>query len=60
MSSQKREDLIKCLSDCLHWMGGVPQAIVSDNLKSAVSKGHRYAPLINKTLADFALFMTAQ
>ncbi|WP_315819426.1 IS21 family transposase [Paraflavitalea speifideaquila] len=55
VSSQKREDLIKCLSDCLHWMGGVPQAIVSDNLKSAVSKGHKYAPLINKTLADFAL-----
>lgn len=54
--SQKREDLISCLSACLQWAGGVPQAIVSDNLKSAVSKAHKYAPLINKTLADFALF----
>lgn len=54
--SQKREDLITCLNTCLHWLGGVPQAIVSDNLKSAVSKGHKYAPLINKTLSDFALF----
>jgi transposase len=54
--SQKREDVISCLGSCLQWLGGVPQAIVSDNLKSAVSKAHKYAPLINKTLADFALF----
>jgi transposase len=39
----------------MEWMGGVPQAIVSDNLKAAVSKGCKYAPIINKTLSDFAL-----
>ncbi len=55
VSSQKREDLIICLGSCLKWMGGVPQAIVSDNLKSAVSKGSKYAPIINKTLTDFSL-----
>lgn len=54
--SQRREDFIDCLDSCLQWSGGVPQAIVSDNLRSAVSKGSRYAPEINKTLADFALF----
>lgn len=53
--SQKREDLIGCMEACLRWMGGVPQAIVSDNLKSAVSKGSKYAPVINKTFAGFAL-----
>ncbi len=56
VASQKREDFIDCLDSCLRWSGGVPQAIVSDNLKSAVSKGSKYAPEINKTLADFALF----
>jgi len=56
VASQKREDFIDCLDSCLRWTGGVPQAIVSDNLKSAVSKGSKYAPEINKTLADFALF----
>ena len=56
VESQKREDFIDCLNSCLQWSGGVPQAIVSDNLKSAVSKGSKYAPEINKTLADFALF----
>ena len=56
VASQKREDFIDCLDSCLRRSGGVPQAIVSDNLKSAVSKGSKYAPEINKTLADFALF----
>jgi transposase len=52
--SQKREDLIKCMESCLRWLNGAPQAIVSDNLKSAVSKGSKYAPVINKTFAGFA------
>ena len=33
--SQKREDLIGSLSRCKEYFGGVTQAIVSDNLKSA-------------------------
>jgi transposase len=53
--SQKREDFIACLNSCLSYMGGSPKAIVSDNLKSAVSKGHKYAPEINKTLSGLAL-----
>jgi transposase len=53
--SQSREDLIEALVHCLEYFGGVTLAIVSDNLKSAVSKGSKYAPVINKTLADFAL-----
>jgi len=53
--SQKREDFIASLNACLQHLGGSPKAIVSDNLKSAVSKGHKYAPQINKTLSGFAL-----
>ena len=53
--TQKREDLVGCLNDCLQWLDGVPQAIVSDNMKTAVAKGHKYAPIINKTLKDMAL-----
>jgi transposase len=52
--TQSREDLMEALGRCLEYFGGVPQAIVSDNLKSAVSKGSKYAPHINKTLEDFA------
>jgi transposase len=54
-TSQKREDFICSLNTCLQYVGGTPKAIISDNLKSAVSKGHKYAPEINKTLSGFAL-----
>ncbi|MDN3667862.1 IS21 family transposase [Echinicola jeungdonensis] len=53
--SQKREDFISCLVYCLGWMGGVPYAVVPDNLKSAVDKASKYAPVLNKTFSDFGL-----
>jgi len=53
--SQKREDLIACLSNSLSFYGGVPKAIVSDNLKSAVTRASKYEPEINRSLKDFAL-----
>lgn len=52
--SQKKEDFIKACESALHYYGGVPAAIVPDNLRSAVSKSSRYEPLINETFADFA------
>lgn len=52
--SQKREDLIACMGNALKFFGGVPQAIVSDNLKSAVNRASKYEPEINKTFKDFA------
>jgi len=55
VASQKREDLVRCVTDCLGWMGGVPKALVADNMKAVVAKGHKYAPVINKTLKDLAL-----
>lgn len=54
--NQRRENLIKGVTGCLYYLGGVPQAIVSDNLKSGVTKAHRYAPVINKTLKDCGLY----
>ncbi len=53
--SQKREDLTKCMSNALSYYGVVPKAIVSDNLKSAVSRASKYEPEINRTFKDFAL-----
>jgi transposase len=52
---QSREEVVLCLNDCLWWMGGVPKAIVPDNLKTVVDRSHKYAAVINKTLKDFAL-----
>ena len=49
---QTRESLVKSVSNCLQYFGGVPQAIVPDNLKSAVTKSSKYEPVINKTFRD--------
>lgn len=52
--SQKRGDLIACCARALRFYGGVPKAIVSDNLKSAVTRASRYEADINRSLKDFA------
>lgn len=38
----------------LAFFGGCPQAIVPDNLRSAVSRAHRYEPELNPAYQDFA------
>ena len=53
--SQKKEDFISSLNRCLAYFGGVPKAIVTDNLKSAVSKASKYEAVLNKSLKDFAI-----
>ncbi len=53
--SQKREGFIQCLNNALQFFGGVPLAIVSDNLKSAVTRSSKYEAVINRTFKDFAL-----
>ena len=52
--SQKREDLISSMGNALSFFGGVPKAIVSDNLKSAVTRASKYEPDINRSFKDFA------
>lgn len=52
--SQKREDMITSMGNALSFYGGVPKAIVSDNLKSAVTRASKYEPEINRSFKDFA------
>jgi len=52
--SQKREDFISCLVNALNFFGGVPRAVVTDNLKAAVIKSNKYEPIINDSLLSFA------
>jgi transposase len=54
VSSQRKEDLIKVCENALHYFEGVPQVIVPDNLKSAVTKGSKYEAVINPDFACFA------
>jgi transposase len=52
--SQKSEDWIRSNERALLYFGGVTQAIVPDNLKSAVTKIDRYEPGVNIMYDDFA------
>lgn len=54
VATQQKEDFIAACENALHYYGGVPCAIVPDNLKSAVTKSSRYEPILNETFADFA------
>ncbi|GAB3283493.1 IS21-like element ISPsy14 family transposase [Larkinella harenae] len=54
VASQQQEDVMEALQACLRYLGGVPQAIVPDNFKAAVTRADRYEPTINQTLQDFA------
>lgn len=53
-ATQNRNDFISCCKNALHFYGGVPKAIVSDNLKSAVTRAGKHEPVINRSFKDFA------
>jgi transposase len=53
--SQQKEDFIHSCENALHYFGGAPQAIVTDNLKSAVTKSSKYEPTLNEAFSDFIL-----
>ena len=52
--SQRKDDFLTALQNAITFFGGVPAAIVPDNLKAAVQTAHRYEPDINEAIQDFA------
>ena len=52
--SQSLPDWIGSHVRCLHFLGGIPELVVPDNLRSGVSKAHRYEPDTNPTYQDMA------
>ena len=53
--SQKKQDFISSMNRCLEYFGGVPKAIVTDNLRSAVSKSSKYEAVLNRSLKSLAV-----
>ena len=51
--TQRKEDFITSCENALIYYEGVPQAIVTDNLKSAVIKSSKYEPTLNEAFRDF-------
>ncbi len=54
VETQRVEDFIASSENALHYFGGAPNAIVPDNLKSAVTKSNRYEPKLNENFEAFA------
>lgn len=54
VASQRKEDFIAATENALHFLGGVPQVLIPDNLKSAVTKADKYEAQINNAFFDFA------
>jgi transposase len=54
LRSQKQDEFVSGLSNALHYMGGVPQSIKCDNLRSAVTKANRYEPTFTEAMDFFA------
>ena len=52
--SQALEDWIGSHQRAFGFIGGVPEIVVPDNLKSGVKSPHRYDPEINRAYADMA------
>jgi len=52
--SQSIGDFLYALGCCLDALGGAPQALVPDNLKSAIVKASPYEPDVNRAMEDFA------
>lgn len=54
VATQRKEDFIAATENALHFFGGVPRALVPDNLKSAVLKADKYEAELNADFLDFA------
>jgi transposase len=53
-ATQGSEDFIASHVRMFAWLGGVPGALVPDQLKSAVTGASRYEPLVQRTYAELA------
>lgn len=54
VKTQSIDDFLYALRCCLENLGGVPEALVPDNLKSAIVKASSYEPDVNRVMEDFA------
>jgi len=52
--SQCKEDFISACENAFYYYGGVPCAMVPDNLKAAVTKAGRYESVLNEEFERFA------
>jgi transposase len=55
--TQRSSEFLASQDRCFSFFGGVPEAIIIDNLKSGVHQAHRYDPEHNRAYVDYAKHM---
>ena len=55
VETQNQFDFLSCIQNALLYFGGVPQCIISDNLKSCVKKADRYDPELTDLMNQLCL-----
>jgi len=55
VESQRLEHFLEAVQNCFQFLGGVSQAVVPDNLKSAVTTADNYEPTVNRNFSAMAL-----
>ncbi len=53
LKSQKTAHFLNGLANALEYMGGAPALIMPDNMKCAVTRAHRYEPVLNHIFKEF-------
>ncbi len=54
LASQELPEWISAHVNMLEFLGGVPEILVPDNLRSGVTRAHRYEPVLNRTYQEMA------
>ncbi len=55
VEDQSLDSFLETVQNALYYFGGVPCALVPDNLKSAVTKADRYEPEVNRNFKSLGL-----
>jgi transposase len=56
LPSQQQEHFAKGLSNALHYYGGVPQSIKTDNMRTVVTRASRYEPVFTEAMDYFGQY----
>ncbi len=56
LRSQQREHFVNGLSNALHYYGGVPQSIKTDNMRTLVTSASRYEPVFTEAMEYFGRY----
>jgi transposase len=56
LQSTCQEHLFPALGRCMSYFGGVPQNVLSDNMKQYVHKSNRYEPVFSEVCEQWALY----